>query len=379
MATDDYYAVLGVDRRAGPDEIKKAFRSLTKQWHPDRHPDDLEVAERYRRINEAYNTLGDAAARARYDMTQRLEGIELRRGSGGQGARDLLGQVFGDVFGTRRERRRRGRDLRYTLTVSLPDAVRGSSHDIEFEAPGPCDACRGTGTRPGGQPPQTCSLCGGKGEVKGEGLLARRSPCGRCSGLGLVQPDPCQACRGRGTRRHLRAFVVNLPPGTEAGAERVLTGEGEPGRFGGTAGDLRVTVNVTPHPWLRREGDELLCELWLSVSEAAAGAKVPVPTVDGMVHVDVPPGVRSGTKLRLRGKGAPKRGNGRGNERGNGRGSGRGDQLVTVVVETPVLGGAPHVAEALRRLEEACAVAPGSLPRRHAQRAAFEGERSSES
>ena len=362
MATDDYYAVLGIDRRAGPDEIKKAFRRLTLEWHPDRHQGEPEAAERYRLINEAYNTLGDAARRSRYDMTQRLEGIELRRGAGGaQSARDLLGNVFGDVFGTRRERRRRGRDLRYTLTVPFEGAVLGSSHDIEFEAPGPCSACEGSGTRPGGRPPEACSLCGGKGELRGEGLLSRRSPCGRCSGLGLVQLDPCQTCRGRGTRRQNRSFRVRLPAGTEPGAERVIEGEGEPGRFGGSAGDLRVTVNVTPHPWLRREGDEIHCDVPVSLTEAAVGAKIPVPTVDGLVHVDVPPGVKSGTKLRLRGKGVPRKGP-------------RGDQLVTVHVETPVLGSAPEVAAALEALEEACRRATQVLTRRQAQRTALDGE-----
>jgi molecular chaperone DnaJ len=363
---DDYYAVLGVERRATPEEIKKAFRRLTLEWHPDRHASaqgtEPEAAERYRRINEAYAVLGDPARRARYDATPRMPGIELRRGEGAQSARDLLGNVFGDVFGTRRERRRRGRDLRYTLTVSLPEAVLGSSHDIEFEAPGPCAACDGSGTRPGGEPPKTCSLCGGKGELRGEGLLSRRSTCGRCSGLGLVQLDPCQSCRGRGTRRQSRSFRVRLPPGTEPGAERVLEGEGEPGRMGGAAGDLRVTVNVHPHPWLRREGDEITCEAHVSLHEAAVGAKIPVPTVDGVVQVDVPPGVRSGTKLRLRGKGVPL------------KGKGRGDQLVTVLVETPQLAGAPAVAAALEALERACLEAPSALPRRHAQRTALDGE-----
>lgn len=362
MATDDYYAVLGVDRRATPEEIKKAFRRLTLESHPDRYPDDPEAAARYRRINEAYNTLGDAARRSRYDMTQRLEGLELRRGAGGPSARDLLGNVFGDVFGTRRDKRRRGRDLRYTLTVPLRDAVRGCTQTIEFEAPGPCGACKGTGTRPGGRPPQTCPLCSGKGEVKGEGLLSRRSTCGRCNGLGLMQVDPCSTCRGRATRRQARSFEVRLPAGTEAGAQRVLVGEGEPGRFGGGAGDLRVTINVTPDPWLRRRGAEIHCEVPVSIHEAAAGAKVVVPTVDGMVEVEVPPGVRSGTKLRLRGKGVPQ------------RGKPRGDQLVTVVVETPVLSGAPAVAEALERLERACEQAPASMPRRHAQRTALNDE-----
>ncbi|MCA9654096.1 MAG: DnaJ domain-containing protein [Myxococcales bacterium] len=358
--TDDYYAVLGVDRRATPDEIKKAFRRLTREWHPDRHPDDPEVALRYRRINEAYNTLGDAARRAKYDMSQRLEGIELRKGFDGRSARDLLGNVFGDVFGTRRDRRRRGRDLRYTLSVSFAEAVLGSEHDIEFEAPGPCSACAGSGTRPGGRPPQTCTVCGGKGEIKGEGLLSRRSACGRCSGTGLVQPDPCQECRGRGTRRQTRSFRVRLPPGTDAGAERVLEGEGEPGRYGGKAGDLKVTVNVSPHRWLRRKGDEIHCEVPLSISEAARGGKIPVPTVDGLVDVDVPKGVRTGTRLRLRGKGVPAA-----------KGKGRGDQLVTVVIETPVLSGSPAVAEAIDALEAACEAAPASLPRRLEMRKAL--------
>lgn len=371
-ATDDYYAVLGVDRRATPEEIKKAFRRLTLEWHPDRHqsqPGEPEAAERYRQINEAYNTLGDAARRSRYDMTQRLEGIELRRGGGGQSARDLLGNVFGDVFGTRRDKRRRGRDLRYTLTVSFEDAVLGSSHDIEFEAPGPCRACEGTGTRPGGRPPETCSLCGGKGELKGEGLLSRRSTCGRCSGMGLLQLDPCQTCRGRGTLRQSRSFRVRLPPGTEPGAERVIEREGEPGRFGGAAGDLRVTVNVTPHPWLRREGDEIHCEVPISLREAAVGAKVPVPTVDGLVHVDVPPGIKSGTKLRLRNKGVPRRPAPRSGE------GARGDELVTIVIETPVVTQAPAVLAALEALEHACGQAPHALPRRHAQRTALDSDR----
>ena len=360
MASHDYYATLGVDRRAGPDEIKKAFRRLTREWHPDRHPDDPEVAQRYRRINEAYNTLSDSSLRSRYDMSQRLEGIELRKGFDGRSARDLLGNVFGDVFGTKRDKRRRGRDLRYTLTIPFEDAIKGCSRDIEFDAPGPCPTCRGGGTAPGGRKPETCSVCGGKGEVKGEGLLSRRSTCGRCNGMGLLQLDPCKECKGKGTRRQTRAFAVKVPPATEAGSERVIEGEGEPGRFHGDAGDLRVTVNIEPHPWLRRKGDEIHCDVPLSIFEAAKGAKVPVPTVDGLVEVDVPPGVRSGTRLRLRGKGVPSRGNK------------RGDQFVVVVVETPVTSGFSEVTDALERLEAACVRSPSALPLRTAQRKALD-------
>jgi molecular chaperone DnaJ len=347
----DHYAVLGVDRRANAEEIKRAFRRLTLEHHPDRHRGDPQAEERYRAIAVAYAVLSDPIKRSRYDAAMLQQGLDLSRMSG-QTARDLLSTVFGDVFGTRRNRRRRGRDVRYTLTVELAEAVLGSTHAIEFEAPGPCTACSGSGTRPGGRPPQTCPVCEGRGEVKGDGLLARRTRCGRCDGTGMVQADPCETCRGAGTRRQQRAFEVRLPPGTAAGAERVLEGQGEPGRFGGGAGDLRVTVNVRPDPDLVREGDEIRCEVWVSVTEAALGARVRVPTVDGAVELAIPAGVKSGAKLRLRGKGVP---------RGKG---GRGDQIVVVLLETPLTTDV-GVRDALAALERA---SEHALPRRAEQR-----------
>lgn len=368
---DDYYAVLGVDRRASAEEIKRAYRRLTLEYHPDRHPHDPEIHERYRAINQAYDVLSDAASRNRYDASLRLsETLDVAKGFDGQTAKDLLGNVFGDVFGTRRRERRRGRDLRYTLSVSFEEAVLGSVHEIAFEAAGPCPGCEGTGTRPGGRPPERCPVCAGRGEVKGEGIFARRTVCGRCDGTGMLQVDPCETCRGRGTRRQMRRFEVRVPPGTEPGAEKVLPGMGEPGRFGAEPGDLRVTVNVRPHPWLERHGDDIRCEVPISVTEAALGARVPVPTVDGIVNMDVPAGVRSGTKLRLRGKGVPRAAGRRGAAR---RGAAaRGDQLVTVVIETPVVGAGAQVEAALRELEAACAV-PGVLPRRQEQRERLRG------
>lgn len=357
MSTSDYYAVLGVDRHANADEIKRAFRRLTKEWHPDRHNGDETARERYTLINQAYGVLSDAHARARYDTTQRMQaGMELTQSFDVRSARDLLGNVFGDVFGSRRSKRRRGRDLRYTLTVDLADAVLGSGKEIEFEAPGPCDQCGGSGTRPGGAPPTACPICDGRGEVKGDGLLSRRTSCGRCDGTGLIQKDPCTACSGRGTRRTTRRFTVRLPPGTEPGAERLLEGQGEPGRFGAAAGDLRVTINVRPHPWLVRDGDDIRCEVPISLTEAVRGAKVTVPTVDGKVTVDVPPGIRSGTRLRLRGKGVPR-------PKGAGRRGTRGDQLITVTVETPIIGDDASLRELLERLE-AASDRPDVLPRR---------------
>lgn len=351
----DYYAVLGVSRDADTDEIKRAFRRLTLECHPDRHPDDEEAAERYRKISEAYDVLGDTARRARYDSSMRLpDGLDLSGGLDVRSARDLLGNVFGDLLGSKRRQRRRGRDVRYTLTVPLEEAVLGSTHHIEFEAPGPCSTCNGSGTRPGGRLPEVCPLCAGRGEVRGSGLLAGWTRCGRCDGTGKVQVDACDVCRGKGKRREKRAFDVRLPPGTEHGAQRLIEGRGEPGRFGGEPGDLRVTVNVRPHPRLSRSGSSVECEVVVSLTEAALGTSVRVPTVDGPVSMRIPPGLVSGSRLRLRGKGVP-------------QGRSRGDQLVTVTVETPTTGSS-RVREVLEALEVACSEDSDTLPRRTAQR-----------
>ncbi|HET6583997.1 MAG TPA: J domain-containing protein [Nannocystaceae bacterium] len=361
MADPDYYAVLGVDDRANADEIKRAFRRLTLEFHPDRHAGDVGAEERYRLINIAYETLSDTSSRTRYDAARRLSQLDLTRGFDGKSARDLLGNVFGDVFGTRRNQRRRGRDLKYTLTVDLAQAVLGSTHSIEFEAPGPCPTCKGSGTRPGGKSPETCPLCAGRGEVKGEGLFARRTRCGRCDGTGMIQIDACETCRGAGTKRAQRAFEVKLPPGITPGAERVIAGQGEPGRFGGDPGDLRITVNVRPHERLVRDGDDMRCDVAVSITEAALGSRVSVPTVDGDVEVEVPAGIKSGTRLRLRGKGVPKV-----DARGRATGP-RGDQLIGVVVETPSVAASSRVRALLTELEIECARA-GALPRRESER-----------
>ncbi len=364
MSYQDHYAVLGIPAGATPDEIKGAYRRLALATHPDRHPDDPEAEARFRAISTAYAVLSDPAQRARYD-TQRLLPDVLLNGQGQgvslQTAKDLLAAVVGDVFGRQRRERRRGRDIRYTLTVDLAQAVLGGEHEIHFEAPGTCSTCGGSGARPGGRPAITCPLCQGRGEVKGEGFLRRYSPCGRCSGTGMIQQDACNACSGRGSRREKRSFHVRLSAGTESGSERVVDGQGEPGQFGGSPGHLRVTVNVRPHPWLRREGADIVGELYISLTEAARGGKIPVPTLTGTAIVEIPAGVATGAKLRLRGKGVPAE-------------AGRpGDQIVTVVIETPRItsaGGGPatHLASALDALERAVEADPQLLPRRAAQR-----------
>ncbi|MFZ6178023.1 DnaJ C-terminal domain-containing protein [Nannocystis pusilla] len=353
----DHYAVLGVAADATLDEIKRNYRRLALASHPDRHPGDVEAEERFRAISTAYAVLSDPAQRARYDAQRHLPVGLFDQPVTMQTARDLLAAVVGDVFGRQRRERRRGRDVRYTLTVDLAEAALGSEHEIQFEALGPCATCSGTGSKPGGRAPTSCPLCGGRGEVKGEGFLARHTTCGRCSGTGMVQLDPCETCRGRGARREARTFKVRLPAGTEGGAEKVIANHGEPGQFGGGPGNLRVTVSVRPHAWLRREGQDIHCELFVSPLEAARGGKVPVPTLTGSALLELPPGVATGAKLRLRGKGVPSEG-------------GRpGDQLVTVVVETANLSaGTGAVGAALEGLERALQAEPQALPKRAAQR-----------
>ena len=356
MARPDYYAVLGVDREAGSEEIKRAYRRLALDCHPDRFPGDADAEARFRRVSEAYAILGDNEKRASYDRAGLLPApFEMQDSLVFPSASELFNTVFGDVFGSRRTSRRRGRDLRYTLTVEFEEAVLGSVHEISFEALALCSTCTGTGTRPGARPARSCRHCDGRGEVKGSGLFARRSACGRCDGLGMLHLDPCKDCRGQSRRREQRVFTVRLPPATESGAERVLRGQGEPGRFGGESGDLRVTVNLRPHAWLTRKGQDVLLDLPLSATQLVVGAKVDVPTVDGWATLEVPAGLRPGASLRMRAKGVP------------GTKGGRGDQLVRLGVELPkVLN--PRLSAALEELEAALNADPGAMPRRRAMR-----------
>lgn len=365
MAFQDHYAVLGVKADASPEDIKRAYRRLAMETHPDRHPDDPAAEERFRKISTAYSVLSDPVQRARFNRARLMpESLDLNQPITVQTARDFFSSVVGDVFGRQRKQRRKGRDVRYTLSIELADAVLGSEHEIQFEANGLCSTCSGTGAKPQGRPAEACPLCKGRGQLKGEGLLGRWTACGRCHGMGMIQIDPCGDCRGSGARREKRAFRVKVPVGTESGAERVVHGQGEPGRFGGPPGNLRVTININKHPFLTREGQDIVCELPVSVTEAVRGAKVPVPTLTGAGVVKIPPGISHGTRMRLRGKGVPR-------ERGA-----PGDQIVTVVIELPRVASNTALSEperraindALTRLEEACATQPQVLPRRAAQR-----------
>ena len=306
MPVEDHYAALGVAKGASQDEIKKAFRRLTLELHPDRWPGDAKVADRFQAVTRAYNTLCDPARRLAYDQSleRSIMGFDVTSGEVPDvSISRVMNTLVGDLFGTRRTLRRAGADLRYTLTIDLEEACNGCSKRIEFEARGRCEACKGGGSARDGEPAERCELCQGRGEVKSGGLLSQRSLCGRCQGLGMTQTTPCRECRGRGQRRQMRAFDIKVPNGTSGGAERVMRGEGEPGRFGGEPGDLRVTIAVRPHPWLTRDGADLRCTVPISIVEAALGGEVAVPTLDGVATVRVPPGARHGDRLRLRGKG----------------------------------------------------------------------------
>ena len=356
MARPDYYAILGVEKEASESEIKRAYRRLALECHPDRFPGDADAEARFRRVSEAYAVLGDPEKRAAYDRSGLLpQTFDFQEGLTIPSPSELFSSVFGDVFGNRRNRRRRGRDLRNTLTVDLEEAVLGSVHEISFEALGQCSTCKGTGTRPGGRPARSCEHCEGRGEVKGGGLFGRRTPCGRCDGLGMVHLDPCPDCRGQSRRREKRNFTVRLPPATDPGAERVLRGQGEPGRFGGESGDLRVNVNIRPHAWLTRKEEDIHFELPVSPTQLVRGGKIDVPTVDGWVRLDVPARTQAGATLRMRGKGVP-------NPKG-----GRGDQLVRLRVELPRTM-SPRLEAAFEELEAALEADADSMPRRRALR-----------
>jgi molecular chaperone DnaJ len=322
----DYYEVLGVARDADGAELKRAYRDLAMRYHPDKNPGSREAEERFKELSEAYAVLSDPEKRARYDRV----GHSPFDGAGFDAAvgsfTELFDNLFGDLFG-RKKQKASGRDLRYTLEIEFAEAALGCEKAIAITARGDCKSCKGTGAR-GGAPAglATCTACAGKGEVKvAQGFFSVGKPCSQCVGTGKVVVDPCPDCKGAGVTEGQREFTVTIPPGTEDGGLRRVAGQGEPGRRGGTPGDLNVVVRVKPHPLFKREGRVVVCELPLSYSEAALGASIDVPTLDGSVEMRVPPGTQSGTVFRLKGKGIKQ-----------GSGGGRGDAHVRVLVETPV-------------------------------------------
>lgn len=351
----DYYQTLGVTREASEAEIKVAYRKLALRYHPDRNPGDRAAEERFKELATAYAVLSDFEKKAHYD----------RFGSAGDGnpfagvnvssATDFFDAMFGDLLGMGRKKGAAGRDLRYTLEIEFDEAALGCKKMIAFDRSEDCGACRGTGAEGGAAGLRPCGRCNGQGfQRQGTGLLAGRRECPVCNGTGELPRVRCASCEGAGLVEKRRIFDVTIPPRTLTGSVQRVPGQGSPGRRGGAAGDLHVIVRVRPHPYYAAEGDTLIVQLPLSISEAALGAEVDVPVMDGTVRMKIPPGTQSASVFRVRGKGIPR------------AMGGRGDCHVRVNVETPVDIGA-EARDLLARLEVAAGTA--ATPQRRTFRA----------
>jgi molecular chaperone DnaJ len=328
----DYYEVLGVSRDVGEGELKRAYRALALRHHPDKNPGDKAAEETFKEISEAYAVLADPEKRARYDRLG-PEGFAAGGDPFGGfgfnfgGINDLFDGIFGEFFGQGgKPKKGAGRDLRYTLELDFAEAAFGTETQISFTRPVNCEACGGSGARAGTRP-VTCKQCNGKGEIRlQQGFFSIGKPCRACDGEGKVAVDTCADCSGRGLRDTDHTYTVKIPPGAEDGQVKIVKGEGEPGKRGGTAGDLHVIVKVRPHPLFRREGQDIVCEVPISFTQAALGASLEVPTLEGKVRMKIPEATQTGRVFRLRAKGIPA---------ATGSNSARGDQLVRVLVETP--------------------------------------------
>lgn len=358
----DFYRELGISSSASADEIKKAYRKLARELHPDANPGDTKAEARFKEVSEAYGVLSDPAKRKEYDETRALfagggfpggfggggfpggggqGGFTVndlgdllgRAGGGGGGGAGGLGDLFGGLFGGRggpspgaATRAQRGADVESELTISFENAVRGVTMPIRLSSPGRCDACGGSGAKPG-TAPRTCPTCHGAGVTsRSQGAFAFSEPCRDCRGTGRIVDEPCPQCGGNGVTTKTRTLTVRVPAGVDDGQRIRLAGQGEPGRGGAPSGDLYVKIHVTPHPVFGRSArnpDDLTIKVPVTFPELALGATLTVPTFDGSVSLKVPAGTASGRTLRVRGRGVARK---------DGR---KGDLLVTVEVAVP--------------------------------------------
>jgi molecular chaperone DnaJ len=325
----DYYEALGVGREASPEEIKKAYRRIALENHPDRKPGDKAAEETFKEAAEAYSVLQDPDKRRIYDQYGH-EGLQGTGFSGFGGFQDIFssfGDLFEEFFGGGRRRRRggptRGRDLRYDLEIDFLDAATGKEVNLDIPREENCITCEGTGSINGLR--QTCTTCGGQGRVfQNKGFIRMATTCPTCGGSGQMVTDPCSECRGTGRQEEVKQVLVKIPPGVDTGSRLRLRGEGEAGRMGGEHGDLYVVIHLKPHDFFERERDHVICRVPISMVDAALGGEVEVPTMYGSKHLKIPKGANTGDVLRFRGDGFP-----------NIRGYGQGDQIMEVIVSTP--------------------------------------------
>ncbi|MGD9786637.1 MAG: molecular chaperone DnaJ [Sulfuricellaceae bacterium] len=338
MSKRDYYEVLGVSRDASEEDIKKAYRRLAMKHHPDRNPGDKAAEEKFKEAKEAYEILSDASKRRAYDQFGHA-GVDPSAGGGGfggggfggfggQGFADAFGDIFGDIFGgggRRNSNVYRGADLRYNLEISLEEAAHGTEPKIRIPTLEECDACHGSGAKPGTQP-TTCSTCGGHGQVRmQQGFFSIQQTCPRCNGTGKMIANPCGSCSGTGRIKKQKTLAVKIPAGVDEGDRIRLSGEGEAGVNGGPPGDLYVVIHIKPHAVFKRDHNDLHCEMPISFATAALGGEIEIPTLDGTAKIKIPAETQTGRAFRLRGKGIK-----------GVRSNTFGDLMCHVVVETPV-------------------------------------------
>ncbi len=343
----DYYEVLGLQKSATPDEIKKAYRQLAKKYHPDLNPDNKDAEAKFKEVNEAYEILSDSDKKEKYDRFG-FAGVDPSYGAGqggggfggfggfGDGMEFDLGDLFGSFFGgfgggssrSNPNAPRRGSDIQSNLYLSFEEAAKGCTKKVEFQRIELCDECGGNGAAKGSTP-QTCPDCGGKGQINVQqrtpfGTISTSKPCQRCGGKGVFNPNPCTRCKGAGRIRRTITKDVNVPAGIDDGQIFTVRGEGNRGVNGGPAGDLRVGVVIKPHPFFQRDGYNVWYEMTITYVQAALGDKLRVPTLDGQVEYELPAGTQPGDVFKLKGRGIPVLNSTR-----------RGDQLVKVNVEVP--------------------------------------------
>ena len=331
----DYYDILGVSREASAEEIKKAYRKLAMQYHPDKNPGNREAEDKFKAAAEAYEVLGDLEKRKIYDRYG-VAGLRDSGYSGPGGFEDIFssfGDIFGDMFGgfggrqsqsQRRQGPTQGNDLRYDLTIDFMEAVHGTEKELDITKRETCWTCEGTGVRPGHKP-QTCPTCQGRGQViHAQGFFRVQTTCPKCHGQGTIITDPCNDCHGDGLVARSKKVTLKIPAGIDTGARMRLRGEGEGGRRGGPSGDLYVMIYVRAHDFFQRDGNDIHCHFPVSMAKAALGATVEVPTIHGSTLLEIPPGTQSEQIFTVKGEGVPSL-----------RGSGRGDMLITIRVVIP--------------------------------------------